>query len=57
LKQKKCVSVLDVGCFVDVYVMGVCLCISGLHSDDVIIPWEPTKRADCVAQSFLDSRL
>jgi len=33
--------------------MGVCLCISGLHSDDAIIPWEPTKRADFVAQSFI----
>jgi len=29
------------------------LCISGLHSDDVIIPWKPTKRADFVAQIFI----
>jgi len=29
-----------------------------LHLDDVIIPWEPTNRADFVAHSFfLDSRL
>jgi len=28
-----------------------------LHLDDVIIPWESTKRADFMAQSFLDSRL
>jgi len=24
-----------------------------LHLDDVIIPWEPTERADFVAQSFI----
>jgi len=24
-----------------------------LHLDDVIIPWEPTNRAEIVAQSFL----
>jgi len=29
--------------------MGVCLCISGLPSDDIIIPWEPTKQADFMA--------
>jgi len=34
--------------------MGGCLCISGLHSDDVIIPWDPTKRDDYVAQSFIE---
>jgi len=28
-----------------------------LHLDDVIIPWEPTNRADFVAQSVLDSTL
>jgi len=30
--------------------MGVCLCTFCLHLDDVIIPWELTKRADLVAQ-------
>jgi len=28
-----------------------------LHLHDVIIPWEPTNRADFVTQNFLDSRL
>jgi len=51
---KKIVSVLDFGIFVYVYMMGVCLCISGLHSDDIIIPWEPTKRANFVAQNFIE---
>jgi len=46
---------LSLGCRVFVYVsiMAGCLCISGLHSDDVIIPWEPANRADFVAQSFI----
>jgi len=44
---------LDVEIFVYVYMMGVRLCIFDLHSDDVIISWEPTKRADFVAQSFV----
>ena len=33
--------------------VGICLCTSGVHSDDVIIPWEPTKRADVATQSFI----
>jgi len=43
------------GCrfFVYVYMMGACLCISGLYCDDVIVPWDPTKQADYVAQSFI----
>jgi len=28
-----------------------------LHLDDVIIPWEPTNRADFLAQNFFYSRL
>jgi len=44
---------LDVGFFVYVYMMGVYLCIYGLYSDNVIIPWKPTTRADFVAQSFI----
>jgi len=37
--------------------MAGCLCISGLHLDDIIIPWDPTKRADVVAKVLLDSSL
>jgi len=35
------------GCrfFVDVDMMGVCLCIFYLHSNDVIRPWTTTRRA------------
>jgi len=40
-----------------VYMMAGCLCLSCLHSDDIIIPWGMTKRADFVIQSFFDSRL
>jgi len=43
---------LDVGFSVNVYMITGCLCIFCLHLDDVIIPWEPTKRANFVAQSF-----
>jgi len=32
---------LDVVFFVDVYMMGVCLCIFCLHYDDAIGPWTP----------------
>jgi len=40
---------LHVWIFVYVYMMAGCLCISSLHSDDVIIPWEATKSADFMA--------
>jgi len=30
---------------------------SCLHLDDYVVPWELNRRADFVAQSFLDSRL
>jgi len=36
---------LDVSFFIGVYMMGVCLCIFCLHSDDVIRPWTPTPEA------------
>jgi len=49
---KKYVLVLDLGFFVYVYMMAGCLCKFCLHFDDVIIPWEATKRADFVAQSL-----
>jgi len=44
---------LDVGFSVDVYMITGCLCIFCLHLDDVIIPWEQTKRDDFVAQNFI----
>jgi len=52
---KEAVSTLDVGFLVYVYMMAGFLCIFCLDSDEAIIPWEPTKRADFVAQRFLDS--
>jgi len=51
--NKKIAPVLDVVFFAHVYTMEVCLCISGLHSDEVTILWEPIKRGDFVAQSFI----
>jgi len=41
------------GFSVDVYMMAGCLCTFCLQLDDVITPWESTKRADFVAQSFI----
>jgi len=39
--------------FLFVFMMGVRLCIFCLHLDDTIIPWEPTKQANFVAQCFI----
>jgi len=44
---------LDISFFVDVYMMGVCLCIFCLHLDDIIITQDSTKQADFVARHFI----
>jgi len=57
LCNQNTVSVLDLGFFLYAYMMAGCLSIFCLHYDDVINPWEATKRADFVAQHFFYSRL
>jgi len=39
--------------FIDVYMMGACLCIFCLHSEDVMGPWMPMARAIFFIRVFI----
>jgi len=52
--NKKIIKDFNGGFSVDVYMITARLCIFCLHSDDVIIPWEPIKRVGFVAQRILN---
>jgi len=53
VRNEKIILDLDVVFFIDVCMMGVCLCIFCLHSDDIIGPWTPTPRAIFFTRVFI----